>query len=120
LYTNLFIHGKNASTFVFDHKELFGPVAIIYVVKDEQAAIYLASDFGFDGAVFSQDIGRGKRIANQIDTGAVFINHPTWTQPCPPFGRTKRSVYGRETSGLMIKEFVNKKHIRVGKFNNPF
>jgi succinate-semialdehyde dehydrogenase/glutarate-semialdehyde dehydrogenase len=91
-------------------------------VKDEQGAVYLAndSDFGLGGAVFIQDIERRKRIANQIDTGAVFINHPTWTQPYPSFGRTKRSGYGRETSELGIQEFLNKKPIRVGKFNNPF
>jgi succinate-semialdehyde dehydrogenase/glutarate-semialdehyde dehydrogenase len=31
------------------------------------------------GSVFTQDIERGKRIADQIDSGMVFINHPTWT-----------------------------------------
>jgi succinate-semialdehyde dehydrogenase/glutarate-semialdehyde dehydrogenase len=30
-------------------------------------------------SVFTQDIERGKRIADQIDSGMVFINHPTWT-----------------------------------------
>ena len=45
-------------------------------MKDEQGAIYLAndSDFGLGGAVFIQDIERRRRIANQIDTGAVFIH----------------------------------------------
>lgn len=104
------------------HEELFGPVASFYVVKDEQAAIDLAndSDFGLGGSVFTQDIERGKRIADQIDTGMVFINHPTWTQADLPFGGTKRSGFGRELSELGIQEFVNKKLIRVSKLNDPF
>ncbi|MGV8944916.1 MAG: NAD-dependent succinate-semialdehyde dehydrogenase [Lutibacter sp.] len=104
------------------HEELFGPVASFYVVKDEQAAIDLAndSDFGLGASVFTQDIERGKKVADQIDTGMVFINHPTWTQADLPFGGTKRSGFGRELSELGIQEFVNKKLIRVSKLNDPF
>jgi len=104
------------------HEELFGPVASFYVVKDEQAAIDLAndSDFGLGASVFTQDIERGKKIANQIDTGMVFVNHPTWTQADLPFGGTKRSGFGRELSELGIQEFVNKKLIRVSGLNDPF
>jgi succinate-semialdehyde dehydrogenase/glutarate-semialdehyde dehydrogenase len=104
------------------HEELFGPVASFYVVKDEQAAIDLAndSDYGLGGSIFTEDIERGKKIADQIDTGMVFINHPTWTQADLPFGGTKHSGFGRELSELGIMEFVNKKLIRVSKLNDPF
>ncbi len=104
------------------HEELFGPVASFYRVKDEQAAILLANDspFGLGGSVFTKDIERGKRVADQIDTGMVFINHPTWTQADLPFGGTKRSGYGRELSELGIDEFVNKKLIRVSELTDPF
>lgn len=104
------------------HEELFGPVAAFYRVKNEQAAIELANDspFGLGGSIFTQDIENGKRLAEQIDTGMVFINHPTWTQADLPFGGTKRSGYGRELSSLGIQEFVNKKLIRVSKLTDPF
>jgi succinate-semialdehyde dehydrogenase/glutarate-semialdehyde dehydrogenase len=104
------------------HEELFGPVASFYVVKDEQAAIDLAndSDYGLGGSIFTSDIARGKRIADQIDTGMVFINHPTWTKENLPFGGTKQSGFGRELSELGINEFVNKKLIRVSGLNDPF
>lgn len=104
------------------HEELFGPVASFYRVKDEQAAIDLANDspFGLGGSVFTQDIERGKRVADQIDTGMVFINHPTWTKADLPFGGTKGSGYGRELSELGIDEFVNKKLIRVSELTDPF
>ncbi len=104
------------------YEELFGPIASFYRVKDENAAIELANDspFGLGGSVFTQDIERGKRVANLIDTGMVYINHPTWTQADLPFGGTKGSGYGRELSALGIEEFVNKKLIRVCGLNDPF
>ena len=104
------------------YEEFFGPVAVLFKVKDEQAAIALANDspFGLGGSVFTKDIERGKRVADQIDTGMVFINHPTWTQADLPFGGTKGSGYGRELSELGINEFVNKKLIRVSELSDPF
>jgi succinate-semialdehyde dehydrogenase/glutarate-semialdehyde dehydrogenase len=104
------------------HEELFGPVASFYVVKDEKAAIDLAndSDFGLGCSIFTNDIERGKKVANQIDSGMVFINHPTWTQADLPFGGTKRSGFGRELSELGIQEFVNKKLIRISNLNDSF
>ncbi|AHF93239.1 succinate-semialdehyde dehdyrogenase [Opitutaceae bacterium TAV5] len=104
------------------YEELFGPVAAIYRVADEAAAVALANDspFGLGGSVFTRDIERGKRIAGRIDTGMVFINHPTWTAPELPFGGVKRSGYGRELSSLGVEEFVNKKLIRVSDVNDPF
>jgi succinate-semialdehyde dehydrogenase/glutarate-semialdehyde dehydrogenase len=103
-------------------EELFGPVASFYRVKDEQEAIVLANDssFGLGGSVFTKDIERGKHVADQIDTGMVFINHPTWTTPELPFGGTKHSGYGRELSSLGIDEFVNKKLIRVSALTDAF
>jgi succinate-semialdehyde dehydrogenase/glutarate-semialdehyde dehydrogenase len=104
------------------YEEFFGPVAVFFKVKNEQDAIDLANDspFGLGGSVFTQDIERGKRVADQIDTGMVFINHPTWTQADLPFGGTKGSGYGRELSALGMDEFVNKKLIRVSELSDPF
>jgi succinate-semialdehyde dehydrogenase/glutarate-semialdehyde dehydrogenase len=104
------------------YEEFFGPVAVFFKVKNEQAAIDLANDspFGLGGSVFTQDIERGKRVADQIDAGMVFINHPTWTQADLPFGGTKGSGYGRELSESGIYEFVNKKLIRVSELSDPF
>ena len=94
-------------------QELFGPVASVYVVKDEAAAIQLANDssYGLGGSVFTSDIQRGLRVAEQIETGMVFINQPTRSQQDLPFGGVKKSGYGRELSFLGIREFVNTKLI---------
>ena len=104
------------------YEEFFGPVALFFKVKNEAEAIALANDspFGLGGSVFTQDIERGNRIANQIDTGMVFITHPTWTQADLPFGGTKGSGYGREMAELGLDEFVNKKLIRISELSDPF
>ena len=98
------------------HEELFGPVALFFVVPDEQAAIALANDspFGLGGSVFCRDLERAARVARQIETGMVFINETTSTAPELPFGGVKNSGYGRELSELGISEFLNKKLIRTG------
>jgi succinate-semialdehyde dehydrogenase / glutarate-semialdehyde dehydrogenase len=113
---------KTNNKYLFTFIDVFGPVAVFFSVKDEQAAIDLANDslFGLGGSVFTQDIERGKRVADQIDTGMVFINHPTWTQADLPFGGIKDSGYGRELSELGIDEFVNKKLTRVSELSDPF
>ncbi len=100
-------------------EEFFGPVALLFRVKNEDEAVALAndSDFGLGGSIFTKDIARAKRLARRIDTGMVFINHPTWTTPDLPFGGIKNSGYGRELSQMGIQEFVNKKLVRVASID---
>ena len=102
-------------------EEFFGPVALFFRVKNEDAAVALAndSDYGLGGSVFTNDIARGKRVASRVDTGMMFINQPTWTAPDLPFGGIKNSGYGRELSNLGIQEFVNKKLVRVAPTDAP-
>jgi succinate-semialdehyde dehydrogenase/glutarate-semialdehyde dehydrogenase len=102
-------------------EEFFGPVALFFRVKDEDEAVALANDseFGLGGSVFTRDVARGKRVASRIDTGMMFVNHPTWTTPDLPFGGIKNSGYGRELSSMGIQEFVNKKLVRVASIDAP-
>ncbi len=102
-------------------EEFFGPVALFFRVHNEQEAVDLAnqSAFGLGGSVFTKDEVRGRKIAGRIDTGMVFVNHPTWTAADLPFGGIKNSGYGRELSSLGIHEFINKKLIRVSGINDP-
>ena len=96
-------------------EEFFGPVALFFRVGSEDEAVALAndSDFGLGGSVFTNDVERGKRVASRVDTGMVFVNHPTWTAPDLPFGGIQNSGHGRELSAMGIQEFVNKKLVRV-------
>lgn len=68
-------------------EEFFGPVALFFRVADENAAVARANDssFGLGGSIFTNDVARGKRVADRLDTGMVFINHPTWTAADLPY-----------------------------------
>ncbi|MHB9756960.1 NAD-dependent succinate-semialdehyde dehydrogenase [Streptomyces sp. BYX5S] len=96
-------------------EELFGPVAVVYSVSDEDAAVELAnsSPYGLGGAVWSGDVERAKRVADRLDTGMVWINGFAGTQADLPFGGVKRSGIGRELGKYGMAEFANKKLIRV-------
>ncbi|GBQ82184.1 aldehyde dehydrogenase [Gluconacetobacter johannae DSM 13595] len=102
--------------------EFFGPVSMIFRAKDEEDAIRIANDtpYGLGGSVFTADTRRGVEVAKRIDTGMVFVNHPTMVKADLPFGGIARSGFGRELIGLGIKEFVNHKLIDVVDIDAPF
>lgn len=97
------------------HEETFGPVSAIIPVKDGDQAIAVANDseFGLGGSLWTQDLERGEHLARKIESGAVFVNGMTVSDPRLPFGGIKRSGYGRELSHFGIREFTNIKTIWI-------
>jgi len=97
-------------------EETFGPVAAIVRARDAEHAVALANDslFGLGGALWTQDIERGKALAARIESGAVFVNGMTASDPRLPFGGIKHSGYGRELSYFGIREFMNVQTVWVG------
>ena len=96
-------------------QETFGPVTSIIPVKDADEAVAVANDssFGLGGSVWTTDLKKGEEIARRVESGAVFVNGMTKSDPRLPFGGIKRSGYGRELSHYGIKEFVNIKTIWI-------
>ena len=97
-------------------EELFGPVAAIIRAGDEAEAIALAnkSDFGLGAALFTQDLEKGQRIAEQeLEAGCCFVNDFVRSDPRLPFGGVKMSGYGRELAQFGIREFVNIKTVCI-------
>jgi len=90
-------------------------VSAIISVKDAEEAITVANDsvFGLGGSLWSKDLKKAEALARRIETGAVFINGMTKSDPRLPFGGVKKSGYGRELSHYGIKEFVNIKSIWI-------
>jgi len=93
---------------VFD-EETFGPVAAITVAEDAEHAIELAntSDYGLGGSLWTDDVARAQRIARRLETGGVFINGFSASNPRIPVGGVKKSGYGRELSHFGLREFTN-------------
>ncbi len=96
-------------------EEIFGPVAAVIDADDADHAVTLAndSDFGLGGSVWTGDLAKGEAMAARIESGAIFINDMTKSDPRLPFGGIKLSGYGRELSHYGIKEFVNIKTVVV-------
>ena len=94
-------------------EETFGPVAAIISVKDTEEAIAVANDseFGLSGAVWSRDAMKAEQVARRVETGAMYVNGMSKSDPRLPFGGVKKSGYGRELSHYGIREFVNIKTI---------
>jgi succinate-semialdehyde dehydrogenase len=89
--------------------ETFGPLAAIIEARDAEHAVELAnqSEYGLSGNLWSRDIERAKTLARRLETGGVFINGFSASDPRVPIGGVKKSGYGRELSHFGIREFVN-------------
>ena len=97
-------------------EETFGPAAAIVRARGLEDAIALANDsnYGLGGNLWSGDIERAQHVAARLETGGVFINGMTASDPRLPFGGVKRSGYGRELSSFGIHEFVNIQTVWIG------
>ncbi len=96
-------------------EETFGPVLSIAKIKNIDDAIRIAnsSQYGLGGSLWTSDINKAKDIVKRINTGAIFVNDMTKSDPRLPFGGINKSGYGIELSKYGIKEFVNIKTIVI-------
>lgn len=94
----------------FSRREIFGPAAALYRVKDLEEAIALAnnSDFKLSGAIHTQDMEKAEEFANRYYSGVVRINGPTYgSESHVPFGGVGLSGNGWREPGVKSLDFYS-------------
>lgn len=101
--------GDVTDTMTSFRQELFGPVASIITARDAQHALELANDseFGLTATIYTADVQRAEQLTEQLETGGVFINGYSASDPRVTFGGVKKSGFGRELSHFGVREFCN-------------
>ena len=94
-------------------EELFGPVAAVIPVRDEEAAIAAANDtaYGLGAAIFTRNPRRAAKVVPRLEAGVVFVNDFVRSDVALPFGGTKESGYGRELGKWGLRSWVNTKTV---------
>jgi succinate-semialdehyde dehydrogenase/glutarate-semialdehyde dehydrogenase len=99
-------------------EEIFGPVAPVTTFATEEDAIRLAnaSEYGLASYLYSQDLNRLLRVAEQIEFGMVGFNAGVISNAAAPFGGVKHSGLGREGGAEGLAEYTTTQYIGI---NDP-
>jgi len=96
-------------------EEIFGPVLSVMPFKTEAEAVAIANDsiYGLAAGLYTADISRAHRVADQLDAGQVFINHYGCYDFASPFGGFKQSGWGKEMAIHSLDSYTRVKSIWV-------
>lgn len=97
-------------------EEVFGPVLSVIRYDSVDEAIRIANDteYGLSAGVWSEDLTAAMAVAEQIDSGAVWINDWHMINQAYPFGGFKQSGQGRELGPNAFDAYTQEKSIQVG------
>lgn len=96
-------------------EEVFGPVVAVMPFDDEQHAVELANDteYGLSGSVYTNDLGRGLRVARAVEAGNLSVNSHASVRYWTPFGGYKQSGLGRELGPDAPNAFTEEKNVFI-------
>ncbi|MFT4233500.1 MAG: NAD-dependent succinate-semialdehyde dehydrogenase [Microbacterium sp.] len=96
-------------------EEIFGPVLAIATFETEDDAVRLANDteYGLVSYVYTQDLARGHRMIDRLETGMMGLNAGVVSNAAAPFGGVKQSGIGREGGTEGIHEYVSTKYTLI-------
>ena len=100
-------------------EEIFGPVLSIITFREEEEGIRIANDteYGLIGYVYTEDLKRGQRLIEKLNTGMMGLNAGVISNASAPFGGVKMSGLGREGGFEGIHEYLSTKYTMTP---NPF
>jgi acyl-CoA reductase-like NAD-dependent aldehyde dehydrogenase len=97
-------------------EEAFGPVAVVekFTELDEAIAMANHGKYGLQAGIFTRDLGRAQRAAEDLEYGGVIINDtPTFRVDHMPYGGSKESGFGREGVGYAMREMTEERIIII-------
>lgn len=113
IYPTLIVDVPNDSFLA--QEEIFGPVLVVIRFRTEAEAIAMANDtaYGLGGYIWTQDISRAMRLADQVEAGSVHVNGFSGMGPTTPFGGFRQSGYGKEGGRQGVQEFLREKSVFI-------
>lgn len=103
-----------------NQEEIFGPVAALIPFESEEELLKMvnSTNYGLSCSIWTNNINKAQRIADQVETGIVWVN--TWMNRDlrTPFGGVKESGYGREGGLEALKFFSEVKNICIQTLGN--
>src|SRR5690606_20749231 len=93
-------------------EEIFGPVFAVATFRTEDEAVRMANDteYGLVSYVFTEDLARGHRMIDRLETGMMGLNVGVVSNAAAPFGGVKQSGVGREGGLEGIHEYLSTKY----------
>lgn len=96
-------------------EEIFGPVApvVTFATEDEAVALANNTEYGLVAYVFTEDLNRGLRIGEKLETGMLGLNAGVVSNAAAPFGGVKQSGLGREGGAEGIEEYLYTQYVGI-------
>ncbi len=112
---------KNDS--IYAQKEIFGPVLVVIPFRTEEEVITMVNDnpYGLTASVWTTDINRGERMAQEIEAGTVMVNEVVYTfaLAATPWGGPKKSGMGRTHGRLGFLSLTRPLHLNIDQSTEP-